>query len=179
MTHTSQYLKRKLSLNKGDTILTLLFLISIGLTIWAIGIYRLTIIDTKYLFAAAAFGTFIAFAIILFRHKSNYSVFWIFIISVAIGGGLFYCGVLYLNEAFAGKETLTKEFQIIKTGNLGRGNKSRCFQPFAVVDFHGTEKQLVFYCEYEKTIKNYSKVTVTYSKGLFGFEVIKSKQLSL
>jgi hypothetical protein len=177
MTQKNLDLKRKLNLNTGDTIITFLFLASIGLTIWAIRIYRLTIIDTKYLFAAAAFGTIIAFAIIIFRHKSTYSIFWTFIISIAIGGGFFYFGLLYLNQGFASKETLTDDFQIIETGNLGRGRKSRCFQPYTVIDFKGTQKQLVFYCEYEKTIKNYSKVSVTYSKGLFGFDVIKSKRL--
>lgn len=178
MTQQSQNLKRKLNFKTGDTILTTLFFASIGLTIWAIGIYRLTVIDIKYLFAAAAFGTIIVFATILFRLKSTYSLFWIFIISIAIGGGFFYFGLLYLNQTFADKEALKDDFQIVKTGNLGRGRKSSCFQPYAVIDFYGTQKQLVFYCEYEKTIKNYSKVTVTFSKGLFGFDVIKSKQLT-
>jgi hypothetical protein len=178
MTQISQDLKRKLKFNTGVTILTLLFFASIGLTIWAIGIYRLTIIDIKYLFAAAAFGTLIAFAIILFRLKSTYSMRWTFVISIAIGGGFFYFGLLYLNQAFADKETLINDFQIVETGNLGRGRKSSCFQPYAIIDFNGTQKQLVFYCEYEKTIKNYSKVTVTFSKGLFGFDVIKSKNLT-
>jgi len=177
MKQINQDLKRKLKFNTGDTILTLLFFASIGLTVWAIGIYRLTVIDLKYLFAAAAFGTIIAFAIILFRLKSTYTIFWSFIISIAIGGVFFYFGLLYLNQVFADKETLTDDFQIVETGNLGRGGKSNCFQPYAIIDFNGTKKQLVFYCEYEKTIKNYSKVTVTFSKGLFGFNVIKSKTL--
>jgi hypothetical protein len=98
--------------------------------------------------------------------------------SIFIGGGFFYFGLLYLNQALAGKEILTDDFQIVETGNLGGGRKSSCFQPYAIIDFYGTRKQLMFYCEYEKTIKNYSKVTVTFSKGLFGFDVIKSKQLT-
>lgn len=178
MTQTSQDFKGKFNIKTGDTILAFLFFASIGLTVWAISIYRLTIIDIKYLFAASALGAIIALTIILIRRKSTYSIIWTFIISVASGAGLFYFGLLYLNQAFADKETLTEELQIIKTGNLGRGRKSRCFQPYAVVDFHGTQKQLVFYCEYEKTIKDYSKVTVNYSRGLFGFDIIKSKQLT-
>jgi len=173
-----QNLKKKVNSNIGDGILTILFFTSIGLTIWAIGIYRLTIIDSKYLFAASALGTIIAFSIIIFRHKSAYSLFWIFLISVAIGGGHFYFGLLFLNQAFREVKTITESFQIIETGNLGKGRKKRCFQPFAIIDFYGSRKQLVFYCEYEKTIKTYSKITLSYSKGFFGFDVIKSKELT-
>lgn len=178
MTQASQLLKRKFNFNTADTILALLFFVSIALTIWAIGIYKLTIIDTKYLFAAAAFGTIIALAIMFFRRKRAYSIFWTLITSIAIGGGFFNFGLLYLNQTFTDQETLTDKFKIIKTGNLGRGRKSSCFQPYAVIDFYGTQKQLVFYCEYEKIIRNYSKVTVIFSKGLFGFHVIESKQLT-
>lgn len=178
MKQHSQDLKRKLSFKPGDIILTILFFASICLTIWAIGIYRLTVIKIKYLFTAAALGAFIVFAITLFRLKSTNSIFWTFIMSVFIGGGFFYFGLLYLNQALADKEMLTDDFKIVEAGNLGRGKKSSCFQPYAVVDFYGTRKQLMFYCEYEKTIKNYSKVTVKFSKGLFGFDVIKSKQLT-
>ena len=85
---------------------------------------------------------------------------------------------MFLNQAFSEVKTITESFQIIETGNLGKVRKKRCFQPYAIIDFYGTRKQLIFFCEYEKTIKNYSKITLTYSKGLFGFDVIKSKQLT-
>lgn len=178
MTLTSQDHKGKLNIKTGDTLLAFLFLTSVVLTIWAIGVYRLTIIDIKYLFAASALGTIISFAIIFFRYKSTYSIFWTFLISASIGAGYFYFGLLYLNQAFADNESVTEELQIVRTGIFGGSRKGGCFQPYAIVDFHGTQKQLVFYCEYEKTIKNYSKVTLTYSRGLFGFDVIKSKQLT-
>jgi len=55
-------INKRFSFNKGDAALTVLFFISIGLTIWGINIYRLTIIGIKYLFSAIVFGTIIAFA---------------------------------------------------------------------------------------------------------------------
>lgn len=173
----SNYLKPNNKFNKSNLIVTLLLIASIFLTIWSINIYRLTFIDKKHLFAAGALGTVIAFVIILFRLKTNYSLFWNFINSVIIGSGLFIFGLLYLNQEFANKETYTDDFPIIKTGNLASGRKSKCSKPYAIIDFYGTQKLLVFYCEYEKTIKYYTKVTVTYSKGLFTFDVIKSLKL--
>jgi hypothetical protein len=176
MATVSQNSKRKIKLTTGDLILQLLFYISIGLTIWGINIYRLTIIESKYLFASIVFGTIIVFAGIRFFYN-RYSVLWNFILSIAIGSGFAYFGLLYVNKSLAEKETLTQEFQIVQTGNLARRKHSSCFRPYAVIDFYGTQKQLLFYCEYEKTIKNYSKVTVTHSKGFFGFWIIKSNLL--
>ena len=167
----------KLYNNKSDRILHILFLICIALTIWGIIIYRLTIIDTKTLFIITSIGTAFAFITIQRILKSSYAIFWIFFISIAVGGGTFYFSVLFFNQCFADKETFTKEFKIIETGNLARGRRSNCSQPFAVVDFNGTEKQLVFYCDYEKTIKNFSKVLLSYKNGLFGFDIIETKEL--
>jgi hypothetical protein len=177
MTQPSQDLNKKLSLNKRDKILLLLFFASFCLSVWAIAIYNETIIDTKYLLAAAAFGTITVFVLLLFRHKSSYSIIWTFFISMAIGGGFFFFSFLYLNKLFASSQPQTEEFQIIETGHLGRVGKGNCFIPYVIIDFNGTQKQLVFSCEDKKTIKDYHKVAVTFSKGLFGFAIIKAKQL--
>ena len=169
---------KKFNFKTGDAILTVLFFTSIGLTIWGINIYRLTIIDIKYLFATFAFGVIIAFATLTFFVKSSYSKFWTFFIKAGIGGGLFYFGLLFLNKQFADKKFTTEDFKIIKTGTLGRGRSSTCFQPYVIIDFYGTEKQLVFYCDDAQIIKHSAKVNFTYSKGSFGFNIIKSKRLT-
>lgn len=161
-----------------DAILSLLFIFSMCLDVWAIIIYRGTIIETKYLIAVVAFGTLIAFPIILFSIKAVYSTFLSFILSFLIGGGLSYFGLLFVNQVFADNEYLTEDFEILKTGNLARGKGGSCSQPYAVIDFNGLEKELIFYCEFEKTIQNYSKISLTFSRGLFGFAVIKSKLLT-
>jgi hypothetical protein len=147
--------------------------------VWAVNIYRLTIIDAEYLFIVSAIGAVVGLILIPKYLQSTYSSFWRIFLSLAIGGGTFYFGLLYLNQAFADKAIVNNDFKIVKTGTLGRGRFSSCFQPYAIIDFNGTEKQLVFHCDFEKTIKNYSKVSVTYSKGQFGFYVIKSKRLTL
>ncbi|MEO6230587.1 MAG: hypothetical protein ABJB11_17900 [Ferruginibacter sp.] len=149
------------------------------LILWAINIYRITIIDTKYLLIASVIGAVIGIILIPKFLKPTYSKFWKALINLAIGGGLFYFVLLYLNQAFYDKVIISNDFKILKTGTLGRGKFSPCFQPYATIDFNGVEKQLIFYCDFEKTIKSYSKVSLTYSKGLFGFNIIKSKQLKL
>ena len=165
--------------NTSDKILHILFLICVALTIWGITIYRLTIIDIKTLFIVTLIGIAFAFTTIKKLLASSYTNFWILFISVAVGGGTFYFSTLFLNQLFANKNSITREFQIVETGNLARGRRSTCSQPFAIVDFYGAEKQLVFYCDYEKTIMNFSKALLTYKSGLFGFEIIETKELRL
>ena len=169
---------KKFNFKTGDAVLTILFFLSIGLTIWGINIYRLTIINIEYLFWIVAFGVIIAFATLTFLVKSSYSTFWTFFIKAGIGGGLFYFGLLFLNKQFADKKITTEDFKIIKTGTLGRGRSSTCFQPYVIINFYGTEKQLLFYCDDAQIIKRSTKVNLTYSKGSFGFNIIKSKRLT-
>jgi len=83
----------------------------------------------------------------------------------------------FLNQQFSDKELLTEDFQIIKIGTRGGGRGNKCPQHYAIIDFYGTEKELVFYCDYAELIKHSTKINLTYSKGAFGFNVIKSKQL--
>jgi len=120
----------------------------------------------------------VSFTILTFLVRSEYAKFWSFFIKAVIGGGFFYFGLLFLNQQFADKKLLTEDFLIIKTGTLARGGKGSCSQPFAIIDFYGTAKELIFYCDFSKVIKHSSKVNLTYSKGAFGFNVIKSLQLA-
>jgi hypothetical protein len=161
----------------SNIILAILFFASMGLIIWGINIYRLTIINPKYLFALITFGIFPGFILIKFVLKPSYKIVWIFLNSIAIGGGTLYFLFLYLNSTYSGKEQLSGNFNIIKTGTLAKGRSGSCGSPYAVVDFNGTEKELIFFCDYENTISSFSKVRLEYSKGFFGFDIIKTKTL--
>lgn len=167
---------KKLNNNNSDFILQLLFWVSMVLVIWGINIYRITIIDIKYLTFTVVIGATIAFLIIQKTLKSSYSPGWIIFISVGIGGGIMYFGLLFINQQFADKALLAEECMILETGTLAGGRSSSCAQPFATVDFNGTEKELLFYCQDAEMLKRATKVNVTYSTGAFGFEVVQSKQ---
>jgi hypothetical protein len=171
-----QTIKTKFGFKIANAILALLFFASMGLTVWGIQIYRVTIISSKYLFAIIAVGSILTFIMIFFALKPSYNIFWIFLMSILIGGGTSYFLFLYLNSAYPAKEKLTKDFKIVRTGTLA-GRLSSCHRPFAVVDFNGIEKELIFNCDDEKTINTWSKVRLEYSKGLFAFDIIKIKTL--
>lgn len=164
-------------LQKGDAILTVLFFTSVGLLVWAINIYRMTIIETKYLFSIVLFGILFAIAVLSWAVKSSYSTFWTVLIKSGIGGGLFYFFFLFLNQQFAETNIQTEQFLIIEKGTLARGTKSTCGQPFVYIDFYGIEKQLVFNCRFTESVRASNKVKLTFSNGGLGFTILRSKQL--
>lgn len=163
---------------RTDIILTVLVLLTFYLILQGIDIYRLTIINSKYLLGFSIAGGCLGFVVLHVWTRKMYSLFLIFLIGFTIGAGLFYAGLLFFNQTFADKESVTKEFTILKTGNFA-GKRGSCLEPYAIVDFQGTRKQLIFSCEYEHTIKSYQKVTLTYRNGFFGFETIIYKELAL
>lgn len=160
-----------------DAVLFVLFLLSVSLVVWGINIYRRTIIEPKYLFVAISLGTFVAAIILLFVTRVFLNAFWTFFLAAAIGGGTVYFLILYLNRELANKEITSETFDIHRTGNLAKGRKGVCRSPYVMIDFYGFEKQLVFYCEYEKTIHNFRKVRVDYFKGFFGFPIVQNQTL--
>ena len=160
-----------------DIICCLSFVLSIALVVWGINIYRLTIISPFYLFVVAAIGTVIALPLIKYLFKSSYKLVWRFFISLAIGGGTFYFCFLYLNSKFSVNQEVTEILKIDKTGTLGKGRYSNCNKPYALVSIKGIEKELLFSCDYEKSIITYSEIQLAYSNGLFGFYVIQEMKL--
>lgn len=138
----STHYNKKYYFQAGDIFLTILFFISIGLTIWAINIYRLTIIEIKFLFASVMFGIITAFTVLSWLIKSNYSTIWALFIKAGIGGGFFYFGLLFFNLYFADKESETEQFKIVKKGTLVRRKGHGCSQPYVDIDFYGTQKKI-------------------------------------
>jgi len=169
-----QSLKRARGTYFGTGLL-IIFLISLILGAWGIGIYRRTIVEPKYLFGIAVLGTIIAAIILLFITREFLNAFLTLILASAIGGGTAMFLTLYLNRELSEREIISETFEIQRTGNLARGRSSNCNIPCAIIDFYGLEKQLVFYCEYEKTIHTFRKVKVDYSKGFFDFPIVRNK----
>jgi hypothetical protein len=157
--------------------LFILFIASLCLGIWGINIYRMTIIPFTYLAFLIVVGGALAFFVINFALRPTYHFIWKFLVSIVIGGGILSFLLLYFNSTFARNELMTENFIIIKSGNLAKPGRSNCGRPYSVINFHGVVKELVFFCDYEKTITNFKNVTLVYSNGLFGFNVIRSKSL--
>jgi hypothetical protein len=163
--------------NLENRILFVLFMASIGLAIYTVNLYRITIIGKDTLFIVSTIGVLIGLLLIRVFIKNADSNFWTYLIGIIISISVSNFGLLFLNQTFSDKEIKNEIFQIEKRGTLGRGKSSKCFQPYVVIDFHGKEKEIVFYCDSSEQLKLASNLSIAYSKGLFGLEIIKSKKL--
>lgn len=137
----------------------------------------MTIIEAKYLFGAISFGTIVAAIILFFVTKEYLNAFWTFFIATIIGGGITYFLTLFINKEIANSEINVEFFEIQSTGTLAKGTKSTCRRPYAMINFNGIEKELVFDCKYEKKIQEYKTVKLDYSIGFFGFPYVRKQTL--
>lgn len=171
--------KNKTSFNYSKASFTLLFFTSCILLIFVINFFKETVIEYQFLFFLSFFGSIITFIISSKVYKRLHTLFWQLIASIIIGSSLFSFIFLYVNKAFVAKNEIisVKVFEIIDKGTLGKRRYSNCHKPYVVINFFGTEKQLEFLCEYQKSVSESQKIRLTFAKGFFGFYVIKSKQL--
>jgi hypothetical protein len=172
----TQYKKK---FKKLDKVMAVLFVVTMSLDIWAINIYRKTVIPNQNLFLVCALGFIVCGLILIVIAKKLFPAFWSLFLSAAIGGGIFYFCLLYTNWKFASGDYNSETFNIIKTGNLaGSLRYKSCRKPYAIIEIFGLRKQLVFDCEYQNTIKDFKTVTVKYRKGLWGFPIVEEQYLN-
>jgi hypothetical protein len=67
--------------------------------------------------------------------------------------------------------------EFLKTGN-GSGRRKKCKTPFAVIEYQNIKKTIEFDCHFEETISNYKSLTLTVSKGFWGYTVYTHKRIN-
>ena len=88
-----------------------------------------------------------------------------------------FCLMATTNYYLRNGEKQISKLNVIKTVNHSR-RKSKCRRPYAIVEFQNIKKEIPFPCEYETSISNYKSVTLTSSKGFWGYEVFTDKKLN-
>jgi hypothetical protein len=164
--------------NREDQILSCLFLVAILSAFWAISIYRVTVVETRYLIGILFVGSLLGILSLTFARKSTLPKFFILLIQSLVGAIISLTMLLFLNRQFADRRSEQSKFEIIKKGEFSKGRFSNCRQPYIIINFGGVEKQLVLYCYEVELIEAASVVSLTYSKGLFGFSVLQKIDLS-
>lgn len=155
----------------------LITIICFFLIYWAIEIFQNTFIDWKILVPPIILGTVI-FTTVCWRMltKTGYSLWAKVFIGCVCGSGISHFGFLYLNQKFEQTEIHTQTFTITKKGTLAKG-KNGCNQPYIVINFDGLDKEIPFYCQMYDQVQKSSTVKISYTMGLFGYNVIKEKSL--
>jgi len=166
---------------------TIIFFLGVILIIWEINIFRETIIDLNIPIGIIIIVGITTFIIDFKNYKKtyNYSKIRLYIFSsmhYIIGFGFIACSIfMLLNYYFTDQNIRTESFKIVKTSSLPSGSKFRINvnTPTFEINYNGEIKELVFSSDYYEKRKFYKVVELQIEKGLFGFEVIKNKKLSL
>jgi hypothetical protein len=158
-----------------DLLSLIIFVGALLLCIWAIDIYHETFIDWKILVTPFITGGILG--ILIFRRKLlkyNYPFWSTLLIGFGTGSFILYFCFLFINANFADISQKTEVFTIEKIGTFASGP---CGEPYVIINFYGLSKQVVFNCEDNERVKTASNLKVSFSKGLFGYDIIRAKSL--
>jgi len=161
--------------NKSTRVMSILTLGSLLLIIWEMLIFRKTFISVLIPLSIFSIGGLITF--ISLKNKINYyilnehSFFLQTIHGIILFGGVLMFSFMGANYYFTVQKEKIFDLRIIETGHLARGRRG-CGNPYAIVNYNNTQKQLIFPCSVE--IDNCTSVKVALNEGLFGFVVIKN-----
>lgn len=157
-------------------LLSILFFAGIVGIIFEIDLYRDTVIDWK-IPTAIWFGMGILTLNKMRKYLRDYydteGLFLQFVFCVVSFGGLVTYGFMAGNYYLVSNDKIEViQVPVRETGNLAKG-KNGCGNPYAIVSIKGTEKELVFPCDFE--IGNYQFVTLKIQRGLFGYYKVLEK----
>lgn len=149
-----------------------------ALFIWGISLFNKTFIETQTQVYITLFGATIGTLVLYFLgRRKSYDLLVTLFLGFYLGGSIPFCLMATTNYYLRNNEKQILQLNIIQTGNHSR-RKSKCRRPYAIVEFQNIKKEIKFPCEYETSISNYKSVTLTTSKGVWGYEVFTDKKLN-
>jgi hypothetical protein len=142
--------------------------------IWGMLLFARTFIYLKTQIFIILVGAAVGIIIVnfLWRHKKPALMLTLFYGSF-LGGPIPYCFIATTNYYFRDNKTQMVQLDIIRTGN-----RSKSKTPYAVIEFEDIHKEILFHSGYEKSISKYKSLTLTVSKGLWGYTVYTDKLLN-
>jgi hypothetical protein len=156
--------------------LAIIFLFS-GIFIWSFILLDKTFFKTSVVLVPSLIGGAIGTILFSTLWSKNNFPFWVLLFfGVFTGTSVPTFLIASSNYYFKDDIVIHESLDIIRTGNYSK-RKSACKKPYAVVFYRGIEKEILFTCDFEKTISNYKKVSLELSKGFLGFYVIRNSEL--
>jgi hypothetical protein len=158
------------------------FFAGLLLQIFAIDLFRLTFVSTIIPVGLYVLSGLIGFVILRKKlmgpRRLNLPGIFVVLIwcIVSIGGTLSFL-FLATNFYLANGHTTRQAFSIEKTGKYS-SRYSSCVESYAVINKDDLKKEINFTCDQlNKMGGNKTKIDLTISKGVFGFDIIRDKQL--
>jgi hypothetical protein len=168
---------RKQEENLQKKIAYLIIFPNTALFIWGIILFSKTIISSQTQALIIFIGAIVGITVLhlIWRHK-NYGFF----VTIFYGfylGFIPYSFIATTNYYLRADHSENVQLEILKTGNRS-SRKSNCRTPYAVIEYQHIKKDILFPCDYEKTISNYKSLTLTVSEGFWSFMVLTDKKLN-
>jgi hypothetical protein len=164
--------------NRQKIVACLILFQGSALFIWGILLFRKTFISTQTQIIVTLIGAVIGIIVLYFFWRNKkYGIVMTLFYGFFLGGPIPYCFVATTNYYFRDNKPKTVQLNIIATGNRS-ARKSKCRTPYATVEYQDIKIDILFACDYEKTISNFKTVMLTVSKGSWGYMVYTDKQLN-
>lgn len=157
----------------------ILFFIGMIGQLIAIYLYRKTVIEIEFSLGIYIVVGLIGFIALNTKLKSvNSKTFRKFVSSIIGFGGTAIFLFLFLNYQLASKEIDSARYQILEKSSImgSKYNRSKK-QPTAYILINNTKKEIVFAHSQTAEVKKASYIVIESSKGLFGFDIIRNRQL--
>lgn len=150
------------------------------LMLWEIVLYRQTFISFWTASVIYIIGGLIAFFLLKSRMRNykrrveTYGLFWTILAGIFFSGGIVLTLVMTLNYYIpSGEQAESVRLNVVKTGRFGGRRGSH--DPYVIVDYNGTYKQLVL--NQNTDVNNCVWVKASLYKGIFGFRTAKNMVL--
>lgn len=155
----------------------LLFISGLLLTVWAIEIYRHTVISWVYPTLLWSLpGIILTPVLYNYLNRKIWTKSWLLhsVFNICTWGGIVVYCFMAGNFYSASNTTSVVQVPVINKGHLAKG-RNGCGEPWLEVEYNGEIKQLIFDCG--TNIDKIQLVQLTISKGFLGFDVIRNQNL--
>lgn len=152
-------------------------ILGIGLLLFEIYLYRRTFIPFSVPLTITLVFTIVTFLIIKTDYKrvyKNSALFYSFVQSLISFGFIGCFGFMALNYYLEKSDFEIISFPIVSKHTLGTKNP----QPAIEINYNGVSKQFVFYTTQRKDVNASDSVLLTVQKGLFGYDIFKTIELT-
>jgi len=171
--------KRSHGIKSAGIIWQVLFFVGLISQIVAVSMFRKTLIETK-----VSVGLYLIIGLVgLFIFNKQLKIyvgntFYRIVFSVVSFGGTFVALFLFLNAHFVSQEVLSNKYEIIEKSSLPGSKHHRSERkPTVYINLNGLKKEVVYPYSMTNEVDEAKYLIISRAKGLFGFDIIISKEL--
>lgn len=167
--------EREAKLNQPGQIGPLSIIAGLAFLFWGMHLFEKTFISVQTQFVILLLGAIAG--MIVFGRYFKLELTATLCYGLFVGAPLPYGFLATTNYHFRDYKTEQLQLDILESGYRSKG-KSNCKAPYVQVEFDNINKEINFGCGYKGSVSKYKSITLTVSKGLWGYTVYTNKLLN-